>query len=214
MTKMRFLALLAVLALFLTLPAIASAQQVPPHVFIGTATENGVPAPVGRAVTASIDGVVVGSTTVKAGGGYTLLVNQGTGTAITFKVGNLDAAQTATWVQGGGGVLDLVVGGAGAAGAADAAVGPAGQAGPPGSKGEQGATGDRGPAGPSGPSGADGPAGAAGPAGGPGSAGPAGTVGPAGPAGGGGALGLIGLILAIIALVGVGAVYFMGRQSA
>ena len=214
MTKMRFLALLAVLALFLTLPAIASAQQVLPHVFIGTATENGVPAPVGRAVTASIDGVVVGSTTVKARGGYTLLVKQGTGTAITFKVGNLDAAQTATWVQGGGDVLDLVVGGAGGAGGA---VGPAGQAGPPGSKGEQGATGDRGPAGPagpSGPSGADGPAGAAGPAGGPGSAGPAGAVGPAGPAGGGGALGLVGLILAIIALVGVGAVYFMGRQSA
>jgi hypothetical protein len=211
MTKMRFLALLAVLALFLTLPAIASAQQVPPHVLIGTVTENGVPAPVGRAVTASIDGVVVGSTTVEAGGGYTMLVNQGTGTAITFMVGNLDAAQTATWEQGGGSVLDLVVGGAGGA------VGPAGPAGPPG---DQGATGDRGPAGPAGPagpsgtSGADGQAGAAGLAGAPGATGPAGAVGSAGPAGGGGIIGLIGLILAIIALIGVGAVYFTGRQSA
>ena len=211
MTKMRFLALLAVLALFLTLPAIASAQQVPPHVFIGTVTENGVPAPVGRAVTASIDGVVVGSTTVKAGGGYTMLVNQGTGTAITFMVGNLDAAQTASWEQGGGFVLDLVVGGAGGAGGA---VGPVGPAGPPG---DQGATGDRGPAGPAGPngsSGADGPSGAAGAPGAPGATGPAGAVGSAGPAGGGGIIGLIGLILAIIALIGVGAVYFTGRQSA
>ena len=214
MTKMRFLALLAVLALFLTLPAIASAQNVPPHVFIGTVTVNGLAAPAGTPVTAYIGGVVQGSTTVRGGGGYTLLVNQGEGTDITFKVGNLDAAETFTWDQGGGDVLDLNAGGAGGAG------GPAGPPGPPGAPGAKGdagvagARGSAGPAGPSGPAGAEGPSGSAGAAGAAGSAGSVGPAGPTGAAGGGGVLGLIGLILAIIALVGVIAVYFMPRRAA
>ena len=212
MTKMRILALLAVLALFVTLPAVASAQQVPPHVFIGTVTVNGLDAPVGTAVTAWIDGVVQGTTTVQGGGGYTLLVNQGSGTAITFMVGSLDSAETATWEQGGGEVLDLNAGGVGGAGGPP---GPAGPPGPPGAKGDPGVgeRGPAGPAGPSGPAGADGPAGAAGPAGGPGAAGSVGPAGPQGQAGGAGVLGLIGLILAIIALVGVAAVYFMPRRA-
>ncbi len=213
MTKMRFLALLAVLALFLTLPAIASAQQVPPHVFIGTVTENGGEAPVGREVTAYIGGVVQGSATVQAGGAYTLLVNQGTGDAISFKIGNLDADQSATWEQGGGTVLDLIAGGAGGAAGS---VGPAGPQGSPGSDGADGADGARGPAGPAGPSGpggAEGPAGSDGADGAPGAAGSAGSTGSAGAAGAGGALGLIGLILAIIALIGVGVVYFMPRRA-
>ena len=108
MTKMRVLALLAVLALFLTLPAVASAQQVPPHVFIGTVTLNGVSAPVGTPLTAYIGGVVQGSTIVGSNGRYgydpvqspALMVNQGTGTDITFKVDNLDADETASWEQG------------------------------------------------------------------------------------------------------------------
>ena len=37
MIKVKILALLAVMALFLTLPAVIFAQQVPPHVFVGTA---------------------------------------------------------------------------------------------------------------------------------------------------------------------------------
>ena len=216
MTKMRFLALLAVLALFLTLPAIASAQQVPPHVFIGTVTVNGLDAPAGTAVTAVIGGVVQGSTSVMGGGGYTLLVNQGSGTDITFKIGSLDAAESATWDQGGGTVLDLNAGGAGGA---QGSMGPAGPPGLPGKDGADGAAGARGaagpagPAGPSGAAGAAGQAGVAGVAGAPGTAGGVGPAGPAGAAGGGGALGLIGLILAIIALVGVAAVYFMPRRA-
>ena len=39
MTKVNILALLAVVALFLTLPAVVFAQQVQPHVFVGTATD-------------------------------------------------------------------------------------------------------------------------------------------------------------------------------
>lgn len=213
MTKMRFLALLAVLALFLTLPAIASAQQVPPHVFIGTVTVNGLDAPAGTPLTAVIGGVVQGSTTVEASGAYTLLVNQGSGTDITFKIGNLDAAETASWDQGGGTLLDLVAGGAGGAAGS---VGPAGAQGPAGSDGADGADGERGaagPAGPSGPAGASGQDGAAGAAGAPGSDGAAGQTGSAGAAGAGGGLGLIGLILAIIALVGVAAVYFMPKRA-
>jgi len=83
------------------------AQQIPPHVFIGTVTINGVLAPVGTAITAFIDGVVQGSTEVGSGGGYTLVVNQGSSTDITFKIGNLDANETATWEQGGATTLDL-----------------------------------------------------------------------------------------------------------
>ncbi len=201
------------LPLLLTLPAIASAQQVPPHVFICTITVNGLDAPVGTAVTAYIGGVAQGSTTVQGDGAYTLLVNQGTGDAISFKIGNLDADQSATWEQGGGTVLDLMAGGAGGAAGS---VGPAGPAGPPGTNGADGADGARGPAGPAGPSGPGGTEGAAGSDGAdgtPGAAGSAGPTGSAGAAGAGGALGLIGLILAIIALIGVGVVYFMPRRA-
>ena len=56
MIKVRFLALLSVLALLLTLPAIASAQSVPPHIFIGTVSVNGLSAPVGTTVIAMIGG--------------------------------------------------------------------------------------------------------------------------------------------------------------
>ena len=107
--------MLAALPLLFMLPATASAQQVPPHVFIGTVTIDGLDAPIGTAVTASIDGVVQGSTAVQAGGTYTLMVNRSTGNAISFKIGNLDASEKATWEKGGGTILDLnasVTGGA------------------------------------------------------------------------------------------------------
>ena len=50
MTKARVLALLVGIVLLLTLPAVASAQTVPPHIFIGTATVNGIFAPAGTTV--------------------------------------------------------------------------------------------------------------------------------------------------------------------
>ena len=83
MTKTRLLALLAALPFLLMLPTAASAQQVPPHVFIGTVTINGLDAPPGTTLTASIGGVVQGSTTVQAGGKYTLTVNRSTGDGVS-----------------------------------------------------------------------------------------------------------------------------------
>ncbi|HEU0020757.1 MAG TPA: hypothetical protein VFR55_03670 [Dehalococcoidia bacterium] len=202
MIKVRFLALLSVLALLLTLPAMASAQSVPPHIFIGTVTVNGLNAPAGTTVTAMIGPDARGSSVVGANGSYgPLRVSAGSGTEITFMVGALTAAETATWEQGGGTPLDLtassITGGTGGTGG----TGSAGPAGPAGAQG------------PAGPAGADGPAGAAGPVGPAGAPGPAGLQGPPGPSGGG-VLAWIALILAIIALIGVGAVYFLGRQNA
>ena len=58
MLKVRVQALLATLALLLTLvPAVASAQSVP-CVVVGTATVNGLAAPVGTVVSAGIGGTV------------------------------------------------------------------------------------------------------------------------------------------------------------
>jgi hypothetical protein len=203
MIKVRFLALLSVLALLLTLPAMASAQSVPPHIFIGTVTVNGLNAPAGTTVTAMIGEETKGTAVVGANGQYgPLQVAAGTGAEITFMVDALTAAETGTWEQGGGTSLNLSAssidgGGPGGPGGAGAE-GPAGEPGPqgePGLQGEAGAPGADGPAGPAGAAGAQGPAGPPGPA-------------------GGGMLAWIALILAIIALVGVGAVYYLGRQNA
>jgi hypothetical protein len=209
MLKVRILALLSVLALLLTLPAVASAQQVPPHVFFGTATVNGLPAPAGTPVVAMIGGEQRGSTTVEANGQYQILVAQGSGTEVTFRIGTLTAAETATWELGGGtpnfnltassigpGATPGGTPGAPAPGPA----GPEGPAGPAGPAGEPGAAGPAGPAGPPGPEGPTGPAG------------PQGPQGPAGPSGGG-LIAWIALILAIIAIIAAGVVYYLGSRE-
>jgi len=221
MTKAKILALLAVMAMVLIVPAVAFAQAVPPHIFIGSVTVNGLSAPSGTVVSAVVDGVEQGNTTVSSSGSYTLQVSQGSGTDIIFMVDTLTAAETATWQQGGADVLNLTAG-SGVVAATSGAEGAAGAAGAKGAKGDKGAAGDRGPAGPAGPAGAagaDGKAGPAGAAGADGKAGPAGadgSTGAAGPAGagGGGAVGLIALILSIVAILGVIGVYFASKQSA
>ena len=212
MTKMRVLALLAVMMMVLMVPAVASAQQVPPHVLIGTVTVNGLSAPEGTAVYAFIDGVQQGAATVEAGGGYVLTISQGSGTDISFLVDTLTAAETFSWKQGGADVLDLTAGGGGGAGGAGA-VGPAGPAGAPGSAGSAGERGPAGPAGPAGGGGADGAAGADGKDGAAGQAGAKGDAGAAGAAGGSG-LAIVGLILSIIAILGVAGVFFASRKTA
>jgi hypothetical protein len=207
MTKLRFLALLTVLALLLALPAVASAQQVPPHVFHGTVTVNGLRAPAGTEVIAVAGGDPVATATVDQNGEYTLLVPQTEG-QITFRVGTLNAAQTGDWEQGGADIVNLSATSFGQQPL------PGGTP-PPAAVGEPGPAG---PAGPPGPAGAAGPAGPPGPAGEPGPAGPAGPPGPQGPQGptGGtgifGILGLIGFILAIVALIAAAAAYFTARQ--
>ena len=220
MTKAKLLALLAVMAMVLIVPAVAFAQAVPPHIFIGSVTVNGLSAPSGTVVSAVIDGVEQGNATVSTAGSYTLQVSQGSGTDVVFMVDTLTASETATWQQGGADVVNLTAGSGAAATSTEA--GADGAKGSKGSKGDKGDAGDRGPAGPAGPAGAagaagsDGKAGAAGSDGSAGAAGSDGKAGAAGPAGsgGGGPVGLIALILSIVAILGVIGVYFASKQSA
>src|ERR687893_298970 len=157
MTKLRFLALLTVLALLLALPAVASAQQIPPHVF--HVTVNGLGAPTGTEVTALAGGQPVATDTVDQNGEYTLLVPQSEG-EITFRVGTLNAAETSNWEQGGANIVNLTAssftqapdGGTPSPGAVGPA-GPRGEAGPAGPPGEAGPAGGAGPPGPQGPAG-------------------------------------------------------------
>jgi len=214
MTKTRFLTVVMALVLLLAIPTAAFAQRVPPHVFVGSATLDGATVADGAAVTAWIGGEQVAATTA-SGGTYSLIVDQGdssyAGETVSFKVSGSDAAESATWVQGGGDELNLVastVSGSGSAGS--------GEKGAEGAKGDKGSVGPAGPAGPAGADGASGSAGAAGPAGAAGSDGSAGPAGPAGADGadgGGGALGIVALIVAIVALVAAGGAIMTGRRG-
>ena len=195
MTTMRALALLTVMMFLYSLPAVANAQQNPPHFFIGKVFDaSGAPVSAGTVVTAYINGELQGSATVRAGGDYTLPVSQGTGTGITFRIGSLDARETASWMFGGATVMDLTAGGAAVQPTPISNVqGPKGDVGPEGPPGAAGPRGDQGPAGAAGSSGLPGRDGEVGAQGPDGPRGGAGEVGPAGPSG--------GTILSIIALI-------------
>ena len=112
MTKSRLILILAVMALVLTLPSVVSAQRVPPHVFVGSATIDGVAAEDGAIVTAWIDDAEVASATI-AGGSFTLVIDQEDSTyaakAISFLLDGQSVAETATWMQGGGDEIVLTV---------------------------------------------------------------------------------------------------------
>ena len=204
------------LALLLAIPTAVFAQRVPPHVFVGAASLNGVAAADGAPVTAWVDGEQVADAYASAGD-YTLLVDQGdssfAGKAVSFKISGVDAAETAEWTQGGAEVLDLV-----AAAGSTTSSGAAGKAGASGAKGAKGDTGATGPAGSDGAWGAAGSNGSNGSNGAAGPAGPAGSAGAPGSAGadgadGGGGLGVIALIVAIVALLAAGGSYMMGRRA-
>jgi hypothetical protein len=246
MNRFKLLALLFGLVMLLTISGTVSAQRVPPHVFVGTAAMAGAAAPDGTMVTASVDGQEAASTMVAGGaGGYTLLVDQGdmsfTGKTVMFRIGGTDAAESATWMQGGANELDLstatgmmpgptampapteppsMVGPAGPEGPS----GKQGRQGPQGPKGDMGEMGDKGDAGAAGRSGTQGPAGTDGADGGAGSQGPAGAAGaqgdtgPAGPAGamgssGSNVIGIIAIIIAAVAAVGAVGAFVMGRRG-
>ena len=112
MTTKRLLIILAVMALLLVLalPNVASAQRLPPHVFVGTATIDGAAAANGPAVTAWVGGAQVATATV-SGGSYSIVVDQGdqsfAGQTVNFQIGGIDAAESASWMQGGGDELNL-----------------------------------------------------------------------------------------------------------
>lgn len=113
MTKIKFLASLAVLVLLLTLPAVALAQVQPPRpaVFGGTVTMDGATAADGTVVDALIDGNVVASTTV-AGGAYAITIAQPPGESfggkiVFFAVAGSETPERGTWQDSGGSELNL-----------------------------------------------------------------------------------------------------------
>jgi hypothetical protein len=207
MKKFKILALLAVMAILWTIPVMAFAQEVPPAIVIGKATNNGVPVATGTTVSALVNGADVGSAKTSADGKFTVTAKGVKGDTLTFKIGDGAANETADLADNGEILkMDLTVGVSAGSGS-DGARGATGAAGKAGAQGPAGAKGDAGPAGPAGAAGAAGPAGAQGPAG------PAGAQGPAGAAGSGGGMGIIALILSIVAIVVAGAGFFMNRQS-
>jgi hypothetical protein len=204
MKKFKILALLAVMAILWTIPAMAFAQEVPPAVVIGTASNNGVPVAAGTTITAHVSGSDVGSALTSAGGKFQVTAKGVKGDTLTFTIGEATASESIKLADSGE-ILrqDLSVGA------------NSGSAGSAGSKGATGAAGAKGDSGAKGDTGAAGAAGAAGPSGAAGAAGPAGAAGASGADGtsGGGSMGIIALILAIVAIVVAGAGFFMRKQS-
>ena len=120
MTKMRLLALLAVVALVL-FPTIALAEAAPvqPCRFYGTVQENGANVDDGTIISAMIGGAEVATTTTPAAGygasSYAITIAQTgnttfEGKTVTFKIGAKSAEQTGTWTLGGNTKLNLTVG--------------------------------------------------------------------------------------------------------
>ena len=114
-----FFIILAIAALGLALTVSSGAvnasvpnQGGPLHVFLGSAIINGNPAPEGTVVAALIDGVTVSTVEVDASGRYVNLQVSTAGAAVTFTIGGLPAAETATSERGGLGILNLTAIGA------------------------------------------------------------------------------------------------------
>jgi hypothetical protein len=111
MMRLKFLALLAVLALTLSLSAVAAVEDTPPHVFVGTVTMDGKAAPQGTGITALIAGEEKGFVSVYERGEYgPMYVEEPTnGSLITFRVDNHPANQAVIWEKGEATILDLTV---------------------------------------------------------------------------------------------------------
>ena len=211
-----FLVAFAMVALFLVLPSIASAQRVIPHAFFGSATVNGSPAIDGTVVAALVDGRQVAAKVVSEGSYPVLLVepvaDSFVGKTVTFTIGGIPADQTVLWAQGEVTNLNLtatpVVGTPAPSPTIPAptptpvvVVGEMGAAGPAGSQGPQGVQGPSGPpgvGGPPGSAGAAGPAGVAGPAGSQGLTGPGGGLGESGSS----LFGILAFVFAVFAFLG------------
>jgi hypothetical protein len=98
--------LLALVLLIGVLPAYAADGGSPPqlpHYFAGTVSTSTGPVPEGTVVEALVGGVSARNTTVTAQSTYELLVPGeygDEGKTVSFKVGGVQASQTATWVSG------------------------------------------------------------------------------------------------------------------
>jgi hypothetical protein len=118
MTKVRLLALLAVVALVL-FPALAFAQGglQPPCAFHGTVQVSGANVADGTVITATIGNDTYTATTTTAAGAstYRIVIAQPEGKSygglpVTFKIGSDTAGQTGTWQMGGNVPLPLTKG--------------------------------------------------------------------------------------------------------
>ena len=164
------LAVLAVIMLAILLPEHAAAQEAEklPHVIIGNAIVDGVPAQNGTVITAMVDGQEAGSSMVTGPDGkfenLTVIVE---GEEITFLIGEVPAEERIVWTRGGATVQNLNT----STSERPTQYASPGREGPPGPKGDQGEQGNQGDQGSRGYTGASGPAG------------PPGDIGPAGPAG-------------------------------
>ena len=114
MTKVRLLALLAVVALVL-FPAIAFAQGglQPPCAFHGTVQVNGANVADGTVITATIGNDTYTATTTDST--YRVVIAQPEGKSydgltVTFMIGSATAGQTGTWSMGGNVALNLTQG--------------------------------------------------------------------------------------------------------
>jgi len=114
MTKVRLLALLAVVALVL-FPAIAFAQGAPqlPCAFHGTVQVNGANVADGTVITATIGNETY--TTTTSNSTYRVVISQPEGKSYdgltaTFKIGSDTAKETGTWQMGGNVALNLTKG--------------------------------------------------------------------------------------------------------
>ena len=183
MTKFRFLALFAALALLLTVSTTVLAQGAPkqPHVFTGEVMVGDEMAMEGTEVTAMIDGETVGMAMVMDGM-YMIKIEDPddgdyTGMTVMFMVGMEDVEQSGEWMEGMVSPLNLmamamepeptmapVVGERGPRGlqGQPGADGEDGTDGSDGSQGRQGLQGPKGSTGADGADGADGSDGAAG----------------------------------------------------
>ena len=98
------LMLIAVAALMASLPAIVSAQGVPPppQRFFGSVTIDGRSAPVGTTVAAWANGQQAAMVVTTTVGSYPVLEVSGLspGTSISFRVNGVEASETADWQQG------------------------------------------------------------------------------------------------------------------
>ncbi len=181
MTKLRLLALLAVVALVL-FPAIAFAQGglEPPCAFHGSVLVNGLKVADGTVITAKIGNATFTTTTTTVSGNstYKIVIPQPEGVSysgmtVSFMIGNATVTQTATWQIGGNVLVNLTKGSGGGTSVGGAITQvivtalPAGSAPtvswdpstgiltlgiPAGATGATGATGSTGPIGPTGKS--------------------------------------------------------------
>ena len=196
----KILIVLIFVTILCVMPNLASAQETPPAIIYGIASNNGAPVPAGNTITALVNGVVAETTTTKTvlqngvtvKGKFAILVKGSIGDIVSFKIGPKSATETLKWPgKGAAYKLNLTAGLTVVTNASAPSTTSA-------NTGLTGGTGDKGPTGNIGSAGLQGPAGAAGATG---IAGPDGLKGIDGISPPASVLIIIAILLAAIAIV-------------